>query len=876
MGELSKPRFLCEECQKSFSRAEHLTRHSAIHNSTQTFGCEHCSKSFPRKDALNRHLLTHSGGPNLLERKARACRACAKAKTRCNGESPCARCYSKSIDCEFPDAKNHATFSPQHGEQGGPAIGVEQRGQDLNSMHRSRVSQPEPGNGEADSIRAMPAVDSPELTMSDYPVDNRESGSSPNGDDGQRFSPNAWTPTILSSLNWLPINPSPNFSYETLLSPLNIAHSPPFSQNQMGSAVLDPVSPGTNNMGTPVTHISNESLGHHSMASGESYIEGNAGRLPRIKRQKIIARRPSELRSRNFGWRLFWLPPISRIKSAGHHFAPFEYESMRNTFFNLCVNCNPVMTPFISEDFPSIEAFNHLMDLFFEHVHPSTPFVHRPTFNPDHEGRWILLLSMVSTSSWFLDDQTSDDFAESMLEFLRRVTLFYDSSNLWQKTFTNCRQAQIRLLFLLSASASRDEAVKTWSDRCMGELCYLVNTSICQSYPKAAWEPAGLPIDAEWIAWTEHEQTIRTAFLVWQIGLLRSMQNTDGRSPVSLDSISRIRLPCTDAMFEAADADSWQTIEVKSSQVTFQEALQNLYIDKRLMPGLGDFSHILLVYGVVQRTREVQDLVRQPMSLIEPSAERRSSSSMAMQQAEWPASVPLFLKWRNSACDCLDILHWQANAAIGMAGGLEPTKVLHLHLARVLMLVPLQDLFTLARLINFPFRSMSAQGSSPPEELELRRNIQRWAMSDQYKARLAAIHAGVTFWHVRRYSQNAHYEVLAVLSATLTLWALSVFSPRMPYNAQSPDTASMHGSDDCSIILIDRPTDDELVQQFVRQGQTMRATMSGVDNLWSSTAPYRILVEGRRLLASLGAWTGEMERAAALIDGLISASIREV
>lgn len=753
----------------------------------------------------------------------------------------------------------------------------ESHGTDLNGMQVSGLPQSESGTAEVQSIRAVTDIESPEVMMQDFQPGPRGSMSSQHGMNGQRFDPNSWTPTMLSSINWLPINPSPNFAYDTMLSPLNLAQSPQFSQHPIESAVLDPVSPTANNIPTPLTLTSDHSLGHHSAASGEYYIEGNAGRLPKIKRQKIIARRPSELRSRNFGWRLFWLPPISRNNPSGHHFAPFEYESMRNTFFNLCVNCSPVMTPFISEDFPSIEAFNHLMDLFFEHVHPSTPFVHRPTYNPDHEGRWILQLSMVSTSCWFLDDQTSDDFAESMLEFLRRVTLFYDSSNLWQKTFTNCRQAQIRLLFLLSASASRDEAVKTWSDRCMGELCYLVNTSICQSYPKAAWEPAGLPIDAEWIAWTEHEQTIRTAFLVWQIGLLRSMQNTDGRSPVSLDSISRIRLPCTDEMFEAADAVTWQAIEEKSSRATFQEALQNLYIDKRLLPGLGDFSHILLVYGVVQRTREVHDLVRQPLSLIEPSAERRSSSTMAMQQAEWPASVPLFLKWRNSACDCLDILHWQANAAIGMAGGLEPTKVLHLHLARVLMLVPLQDLLALARLINFPFRSMGAQGGSLPEELELKRNIQRWAISDQYKARLAAIHAGVTFWHVRRYSQNAHYEVLAVLSATLTLWALSVFSPRMSHDTQSPDNNSVNGTaEDCSIILIDRPTDDELVQQFVRSGQTMRATMSGVDNLWSSSAPYRILCEGRRLLGSLGAWTGEMERAAALIDGLMSASMREV
>ena len=94
----------------------------------------------------------------------------------------------------------------------------------------------------------------------------------------------------------------------------------------------------------------------------------------------------------------------------------------------------------------------------------------------------------------------------------------------------------------------------------------------------------------------------------------------------------------------------------------------------------------------------------------------------------------------------------------------------------------------------------------------------------------------------------------------------------MNLRAQSPAETGADG-ESCDIILIDRPTDDELVQQFVRQGQYMRVHMNGVENLWSPSAPYKILGEGKKLLSTLGAWTGETVRAVALLDGLMMTSL---
>ena len=50
------------------------------------------------------------------------------------------------------------------------------------------------------------------------------------------------------------------------------------------------------------------------------------------------------------------------------------------------------------------------------------------------------------------------------------------------------------------------------------------------------------------------------------------------------------------------------------------------------------------------------------------------------------------------------------------------------------------------------------------------------------------------------------------------------------------------------MILLDRPADDELVQQFIRHGDMMEARLSGVGDLFASKGPELVLREGSKLL----------------------------
>lgn len=127
-----------------------------------------------------------------------------------------------------------------------------------------------------------------------------------------------------------------------------------------------------------------------------------------------------------------------------------------------------------------------------------------------------------------------------------------------------------------------------------------------------------------------------------------------------------------------------------------------------------------------------------------------------------------------------------------------------------------------------------------PEDLLLR----KWAINHQYKARLAIIHAGVAFWHIRRQSTDAFYEAPAIALSALALWAFGTFAKptstehrsanlnavqtapasstsQFPSSERPDGRASNAEIGVSDIILLDRPTDDGLVQHFIKHGGSM-------------------------------------------------------
>lgn len=260
------------------------------------------------------------------------------------------------------------------------------------------------------------------------------------------------------------------------------------------------------------------------------------------------------------------------------------------------------------------------------------------------------------------------------------------------------------------------------------------------------------------------------------------------------------------------------------------------------------------------------------LTLWSPSAQKQPRPPLHPIEGEaWPPALSSLSRWRNSACDCLDILHWNENSVAARLGGWEHPTILHLHLARLLLLAPVQHI---GNLDVDSLTSFTPHTCSQTPQTTSRSHTLRWAILDQYKARLCLVHAGALLWHARRYSSNSLLEPFSVYTATIVIWAYSmamqimrgqgqervIIPESQPYPgapAQQDEPSLGHtGIDDRSsgsdtevlVIQLDRPCDDEMVQNFVRSGNTMTARMHRVGDIRGASAPQRILKQGIRLL----------------------------
>jgi predicted membrane protein len=282
------------------------------------------------------------------------------------------------------------------------------------------------------------------------------------------------------------------------------------------------------------------------------------------------------------------------------------------------------------------------------------------------------------------------------------------------------------------------------------------------------------------------------------------------------------------------------------SEITLLKALETVYMEKKMPHNLGEFSSALLINAIYRNTQKIMLRKQNALNSWTPTAAAHGfrDGCLLSKQHLWPSTDPMIANWRNSACDCLDVLHWQANSKAARFSGSEHHLILHLHLARLIILTPTEYIQTLSTT-----KSTSYQGSSRSRSsmaISAHHQILQWTIRDRYKARLSIIHCGALFWHVRRYSRNSILEPYAIYIATLVLWAYCT----MMQFPEVIEAAAQDCEDDPEprFLHLDRPLDDELVQSFVRNGHKISAHMSKVGNILDRGAPTKILEEGLLLL----------------------------
>lgn len=200
-------------------------------------------------------------------------------------------------------------------------------------------------------------------------------------------------------------------------------------------------------------------------------------------------------------------------------------------------------------------------------------------------------------------------------------------------------------------------------------------------------------------------------------------------------------------------------------KVTLPQAMGILYMEKRLPPALGEFSIEIMIHAIYRKTRETIAWEQTQLNSWIPRASPRPRPSPPSDDS-WLPDTPTTSRWRNSACDYLDILHCAANGKATSLSGSEHHNILLLHLSRLILLTPTKHIQTLATASS---ARLEARIHETDGHSNARDQILRWVIRDQYKARLCIVHCGALFWHVPCYSCDSVLEPYAIYIATLVL-----------------------------------------------------------------------------------------------------------
>ncbi|KAJ5697636.1 hypothetical protein N7488_011320 [Penicillium malachiteum] len=751
-----------------------------------------------------------------------------------------------------------------------------------------------------------------------------------NSDIGLDFDPSFFDPSMLSTINWLPnelfagppgdqgpssrapsqfSQPAPpdNFTFPMPWQP------PVIRSNQISPSGPDniPQTPsGDMSMGTDsvsprrYSHVPSDASPHsesldYTKRSADYYVDGGGARLPKYRKKHTLwstssadlasttesLQEPASPRFNFPSTHNLGMENVSdEVRCAVRAIESTLYNEIYNNFLLLCRKENPFFESYESDNFPSAEDCSRYIVCYFDSFQAVYPILHLPSFNIN-KCYWLLALAVIAIGCHSSNDPAADQLTAAFHEMIRRA--LHIQKEKYRSGQDSLAVIQVLFLNCVGLLHSGSERAKTSALSTFKDLVTLMNYEKLLHRPKKTITRNEFSDYTMWLSWVHDEIRRRTGYCIWLLDCTIAYYFED-RPLLSLDD-GQAPLPAHEKLWHANSAEAWKQLwentnndshspshshsQTSSQNLSYPinqslyDSVHILYIEKRLASGIGEFSHILLIHALYHRMWEVSDYFRRPLSFWNPTARKQSCETAIPTGSVWLPGIPSYSKWRNSACDCLDILHWTANSTIAKAAGLEHPTVLHLHAARLILLAPFREIRSLATSLA----TNKLRWSKRSHALEWQ-YIWRWIRHDQYKARLSIIHAGVTLWHVRRYSTNAFHEPMAVFLAVLTLWAYGSYHTHAP-TEQSPNAAGsrLNSAQEPSFIHLDRPCDDELVQLFVREGHSMRGNVTGVGDICAPEGPERVLRIGCETLSSLTAW-GQSKKFASVLSRLADLS----
>ncbi|KUL88315.1 hypothetical protein ZTR_04929 [Talaromyces verruculosus] len=441
----------CKFCDRRFTKVEHLNRHQRSHTGEKPFKCPKCNQRYARSDVLARHIQNH---PKRVYR-SKATQQVPSPKARqqlssisvdnsqqddelrqartvtppmaCNDTGRDAGAPGHALSSDHPAI--HATY--QHTSTAGAGQQPVQQRVSPPIQLASDISQhlfvPEPMQ---DQIMFHPAVtddyqpDNPSLFISHAPL---------------------LEPPIVEAWPFSTITLYPDYDLSSINMDvaLHSAHPSPRSTRQLLEGEPSPFEVESSLVEVPMTKSNqleetgspSERRGPDSLKRIQQMWSGKGTSQPALlvrtlwkdiaehKAVNILSdpAEPSNLPSTPSSERRGGSEMESKIteQCRDRLFAFYRQTQTtpgRRSLSNVLSaseaqlgerSSAPLTDPGLSDiQFPSVEILNLSLKFYFRHVHPSLPFIHRPTFNVS-ETSCLLLLPMILIGYSILDPHGS-------------------------------------------------------------------------------------------------------------------------------------------------------------------------------------------------------------------------------------------------------------------------------------------------------------------------------------------------------------------------------------------------------------------------------------------------------------------------------------
>ncbi|KDN70364.1 hypothetical protein CSUB01_11011 [Colletotrichum sublineola] len=770
----------CPFCNRDFRRSEHLDRHLLRHIGARPFSCSDCGTDFARRDTLLRHTRSHArADPALTDRRgrsrrdcvARACRACAESKQKCDGKDPCKRCERKKRRCVYvADQRRSAN------RLDGPS---------LLPSPPSASSHQEPAPAIADQASEMAEVlpPLPRLSLpSDLAMLNK--GAQVIGGSCDAASAHLSSAEHQFSLVWPLTLPNEGFLEAPDPSQCPLTNWPLYSTDwsHVLSGAAGFVGDGNNSVpssnGTGTEEMQDGYLDRTASSSSPSSSElayKPSARAPnplfttkqaldtvaadpprsvepwpfrratahQAQRQQLTTGRgPAEAcdtLGRVAGDSLTWkVEDYQHVPPLGQE----TYNVMCAHFATLNAD-NGFHKAFTDELFPSYEVAAAFIQAYFEHFQPIFPLIHQPTFDP-RKAPWVLTLAVAVIGSRY-SVLVTESAVLYLNEFLRRAISFWSGHirlakhkltegapfSEPQKNERACASDPSSQLCLDQATVLNQIGMMFSGDMAMCEHAQMNMSSVALISKKAGrhskHQPSGAqaayPPDASraWESWVRAESTRRLAYFSWP-----APGTLPRRNPFAYTGNACKAPGLPDGIAFRPAADSFHRPPADPDAVR-RAALGG---------GLGRIVDV----GIRNGFYHCDELTRLLLTV-----------AVYFDKPQGPDTR-----------DCLDMLR-RDEGQMAAAETLGWMALEYNHILSLLLHLPLRELM-----------AFSGWHVSEAEYCEANLRMALWVRNEAAEARLVTYHAAKLYSCIREHPLGAYSETMSFLTATLAIWAVTV------------------------------------------------------------------------------------------------------